>query len=166
MLGNSNNVNNGNQNSQIPLSNLNAQQPSFEESKSSKKRKSEYDLNNPSKRSKPQVLCEVLLESSSSNCDSGDESEIEEENIIQSNSSNDDEELPTSPTSHTGFVSDLELSGLDPTELIGGSSNDNKTSCSEFSNSGDGDINDLQEMDEIIRLGFINAFLVKCISYK
>lgn len=150
MLGNGNNINNGMQNNQNSI-NMSTQQSTYEDSKMSKKRKSEYDMTSPNKRSKPRVVCEVLLESSSSNCDSAEESEMEEENINQSNSSNEEEEHATSPTSQAGFTSDLELSGLDPTELIGGSSNDNKTSCSDFENSGDGELNEIQEMDEIIR---------------
>lgn len=134
--------------------NLTSQQPVlYEEKKVSKKRKSEYSTGNASKKSKTQVMYDVFVESSSSDSDSGGDSEVEEDDtLIQSNSSNDeDEEVQPSPSSHTGFVSDLELSGLDPAELIGGSSNDVKTSCSEFENSGDGDNNDLQEMDDIIR---------------
>lgn len=130
------------------------QQMNVEEKKSSKKRKAEGDGDTWTvKKSKPSMMCEVLLESSDSSSESGEESDVEDDHAVQSNNSSNEEEdeQVASPSSQVGFGYDLELSGLDPAELMMGSSNDNKTSGSEFDHSGEGELNDLQDVDEIIR---------------
>lgn len=77
-----------------------------------------------------------------SESDNSDEYVNEDENTINSNSTNDDIEGRESSVSQNEFASDLELSGMDATDALGGPEIRNS---SDMDNSNDGDV------DEIIR---------------
>lgn len=108
------------------------------EERKSKKRKADTDLwvSNP-KKGKP-VLTEILNSDSDS-----DNSEYvnEDDNTINSNSSNEDIEGRASSASQNEFASDLELSGMDATDALGGQEN---RPSSDMDNSIDGESDDIR----------------------
>ena len=77
---------------------------------------------------------------SDSESDNSDEYVNEDENTINSNSTNDDMEGRESSVSQNEFTSDLELSAMDATDALGVP--DNRTS-SDMDNSNDGDVDDI-----------------------
>lgn len=109
------------------------------EERKSKKRKSD-DVWSSSQKKGKQGITEMMDTDSES--DNSDEYVNEDENTINSNSTNDDIEGRESSVSQNEFASDLELSGMDATDALGGPEIRNS---SDMDNSNDGDV------DEIIR---------------
>ncbi|KAJ8722007.1 hypothetical protein PYW08_004409 [Mythimna loreyi] len=110
--------------------------PQIEERKS-KKRKSD-DVWTTQKKGKPSGIAEMM--DSDSDSDNSDEYVNEDENTINSNSTNDDMEGRESSVSQNEFTSDMELSAMDATDALGVP--DNRTS-SDMDNSNDGDVDDI-----------------------
>lgn len=108
------------------------------EERKSKKRKSD-DVWPAQKKGKPSGIADMM--DSDSESDNSDEYVNEDENTVNSNSTNDDMEGRESSMSQNEFTSDLELSAMDATDL---GVPDHRTS-SDMDNSNDGDV------DEIIR---------------
>ncbi|KAG6440718.1 mediator of RNA polymerase II transcription subunit 1 isoform X2 [Manduca sexta] len=108
------------------------------EERKSKKRKADSDAwpTGP-KKGKP-GLSDMM--DSDSESDNSDAYVNEDDNTINSNSTNEDIEGQESSVSQNEFASDLELSGMDATDALGGQ--DNRTS-SDMDNSNDGDVEDL-----------------------
>lgn len=108
------------------------------EDRKSKKRKADTDLwvSNP-KKGKP-ILTEILNSDSDS-----DNSEYvnEDDNTMNSNSSNEDVEGRESSASQNEFASDLELSGIDATDTLGGQEN---RPSSDMDNSVDAESDDIR----------------------
>ncbi|CAH0398408.1 unnamed protein product [Chilo suppressalis] len=108
------------------------------EERKSKKRKSDTDPWPSSQKKGKPGLSE--MPDSDSDSDNSDGYVNEDENTMNSNSTNDDIEGRESSVSQNEFASDLELSGMDATDAIGGQ--DNRTS-SDLENSNDGDAEDI-----------------------
>lgn len=103
----------------------------------SKKRKSD-DVWPAQKKGKPSGIAEMM--DSDSESDNSDEYVNEDENTVNSNSTNDDIEGRESSVSQNEFTSDMELSAMDATDALGAP--DNRTS-SDMDNSNDGDVDDI-----------------------
>lgn len=110
--------------------------PQTEERKS-KKRKSD-DVWATQKKGKPSGIAEMM--DSDSESDNSDEYVNEDENTVNSNSTNDDMEGRESSVSQNEFTSDLELSAMDATDALAGPDN---RACSDMDNSNDGDVDDI-----------------------
>lgn len=123
--------------------------PQSSEERKSKKRKSDADVWPGQKKGKPGLSEMADSESESDNS----EYVNEDDNTMNSNSTNEDVEGRESSVSQNEFASDLELSGMDATDAI--SAQDNRNS-SDMDNSNDGDVED------ILRFVFIN--LVQILS--
>ncbi|XP_052747649.1 mediator of RNA polymerase II transcription subunit 1 [Galleria mellonella] len=116
----------------------NETKPQTSEDRKSKKRKSDTDIwSSTQKKGKP-GLSEMA--DSESESDNSDAYVNEDENTMNSNSTNDDIEGRESSVSQNEFTSDLELSAMDTTDALGGQ--DNRTS-SDVDNSNDGDVEDM-----------------------
>lgn len=102
----------------------------------SKKRKAEAMWPTNQKKGKPGMNDMMDSDSESDNSDNYGN----DENTMNSNSTNDDIEGRESSVSQNEFASDLELSGMDATDALGGQ--DNRTS-SDMDNSNDGDVEDM-----------------------
>ncbi|XP_013186899.1 mediator of RNA polymerase II transcription subunit 1 [Amyelois transitella] len=110
--------------------------PQIMEERKSKKRKSDTDVWPGQKKGKPGLSDMADSESESDNS----EYVNEDDNTMNSNSTNEDVEGRESSVSQNEFASDLELSGMDATDAIGGQ--DNRAS-SDMDNSNDGDVEDM-----------------------
>lgn len=110
--------------------------PQITEERKGKKRKSDDVWSTAQKKGKPGISD---LMDSDSESDNSDAYVNEDDNTINSNSTNDDIEGRSS-VSQNEFASDLELSGMDATDALGG--HDNRT-CSDMDNSNDGDVEEL-----------------------
>lgn len=121
--------------------------PQASEERKSKKRKSDSDPWAAAQKKGKPGLSE--MPDSESDSDNSDGYVNEDDNTMNSNSTNDDIEGRESSVSQNEFASDLELSGMDA-DALGGQ--DNRTS-SDMDNSNDGDVED------IIRL--VNFILYK-----
>ncbi|CAH0585806.1 unnamed protein product [Chrysodeixis includens] len=108
-----------------------------QEERKSKKRKSD-DVWSSSQKKGKQGITEMMDTDSES--DNSDEYVNEDENTVNSNSTNDDIEGRESSVSQNEFASDMELSAMDATDALG--TNDNRTS-SDMDNSNDGDVDDI-----------------------
>lgn len=102
----------------------------------SKKRKSEEIWSSSQKKGKG--ITEMM--DSDSESDNSDEYVNEDENTVNSNSTNDDIEGRESSVSQNEFASDMELSAMDATDAL--SAHDNRHS-SDMDNSNDGDVDDI-----------------------
>jgi hypothetical protein len=112
--------------------------PQMSEERKSKKRKSDNDpWSSTQKKGKPGLS---EMPDSESESDNSDGYVNEDENTMNSNSTNDDIEGRASSVSQNEFASDLELSGMDATDAIG--VQDNRTP-SDMDNSNDGDTEDM-----------------------
>ncbi|XP_059049979.1 mediator of RNA polymerase II transcription subunit 1-like [Achroia grisella] len=116
---------------------VNETKPQLLEDRKPKKRKSDTDIWSTQKKGKPGLSEMVDSESESDNSETYVN---EDENTMNSNSTNDDIEGQESSVSQNEFTSDLELSAMDTTDALG--SQDNRTS-SDVDNSNDGDVEDL-----------------------
>ncbi|CAB3221812.1 unnamed protein product [Arctia plantaginis] len=110
------------------------------EDRKPKKRKSEEMWSSSQKKGKG--ITEMM--DSDSESDNSDGYVNEDENTVNSNSTNEDIEGRESSVSQNEFASDMELSGMDATDAL---AQDNRNS-SDMDNSNDGDV------DEIIRNSF------------
>ncbi|XP_034832111.1 mediator of RNA polymerase II transcription subunit 1 [Maniola hyperantus] len=121
-------------------SNTSDSKPQGSEERKSKKRKSDQSLW-PSAQKKGKPGMNALMDSDSES-DNSDGYGNEDDNTMNSNSTNDDVEMEgrESSVSQNEFASDLELSVLDAQDALGGQ--DNRTS-SDMDNSNDGDVEDL-----------------------
>lgn len=119
------------------------------EDRKPKKRKSEEMWSSSQKKGKG--ITEMMDTDSES--DNSDEYVNEDENTVNSNSTNEDIEGRESSVSQNEFASDMELSGMDPTDAL---AQDNRH-CSDMDNSNDGDV------DEIIR--FVTTYLLHNFIY-
>lgn len=107
------------------------------EERKSKKRKSDSDPWPGQKKGKLGINDMVASDSDSDNSDAYVN---EDDNTMNSNSTNDDVEGRESSVSQNDFASDLELSGMDPTDAMGGQ--DNRAS-SDMDNSNDAEVDDM-----------------------
>lgn len=108
------------------------------EERKSKKRKSDSDpWSATPKKGKP-GMSELM--DSDSESDNSDGYVNEDDNTMNSNSTNEDVEGRESSVSQNEFASDLELSGMDATDALG--AQDNRTS-SDMDNSNDGEVEDM-----------------------
>lgn len=107
------------------------------EDRKSKKRKSDTTLW-PSNQKKGKPGMNDMMDSDSESDNS--EGYGNDDNTMNSNSTNDDIEGRESSVSQNEFASDLELSGMDATDALGAP--DNRTS-SDMDNSNDGDVEDI-----------------------
>ncbi|KAL0838933.1 hypothetical protein ABMA28_016943 [Loxostege sticticalis] len=111
--------------------------PPASEERKSKKRKSDSDPWAAAQKKGKPGLSE--MPDSESDSDNSDGYVNEDDNTMNSNSTNDDIEGRESSVSQNEFASDLELSGMDA-DALGGQ--DNRTS-SDMDNSNDGDVEDI-----------------------
>ncbi|XP_050351124.1 mediator of RNA polymerase II transcription subunit 1 [Nymphalis io] len=118
-------------------SNTNESKTQITEDRKSKKRKSDTTIW-PSNQKKGKPGMNDMMDSDSESDNS--EAFGNDDNTMNSNSTNDDIEGRESSVSQNEFASDLELSGMDATDAIGGQ--DNRTS-SDMDNSNDGDVEDI-----------------------
>lgn len=121
------------------------------EDRKSKKRKTETDIwvSNPKKR-KP-----GMSEIANSDSDSDNSEYVnEDDNTMNSNSSNEDVGGRESSASQNEFASDLELSGMDTADALGGQEN---IPSSDMDNSIDGESNDIRFVTHSLVLNFINT---------
>lgn len=128
----------------------------IEDRKSKKRKADDLWVSNP-KKVKP-LLTEIL------NSDSGsDNSEYvnEDDNTMNSNSTNDDIEGRESSASQNEFASDLELSGIDATDTLGGQEN---RPSSDMDNSIDGESDDIRFVPYQILISF--AYLYTLVTQK
>lgn len=109
------------------------EKPQTEERKS-KKRKAEEIWSASQKKGK-QGISEIM--DSDSESDNSDEYVNEDENTVNSNSTNDDIEGRASSASQNEFASDVEMSGMDGTDTLGAQDIRNS---SDMDNSNDGDV--------------------------
>lgn len=130
--------------------------PQTEERKS-KKRKSDELWSSSQKKGK-QGITEMM--DSDSDSDNSDEYVNEDENTVNSNSTNEDMEGRESSVSQNEFASDMELSGMDATDALG--TTDNRNS-SDMDNSNDGDVDDIIRFVFLFILQFV---LVMSAAYK
>ncbi|KAL4707777.1 hypothetical protein ACJJTC_001723 [Scirpophaga incertulas] len=108
------------------------------EDRKPKKRKCDSDSwSSSQKKGKPSLSD---MPDSDSESDHSDAFVNEDENTMNSNSTNEDHGGRESSVSQNEFTSDLELSGMDATDALG--TQDNRTS-SDMDNSNDGDVEDL-----------------------
>ncbi|XP_046965497.1 mediator of RNA polymerase II transcription subunit 1 [Vanessa cardui] len=118
-------------------SNANESKTQITEDRKSKKRKSDTTIW-PSNQKKGKPGMNDMMDSDSESDNS--EAFGNDDNTMNSNSTNDDIEGRESSVSQNEFASDLELSGMDATDALGGQ--DNRTS-SDMDNSNDGDVEDI-----------------------
>lgn len=111
--------------------------PQLSEERKSKKRKSDSDTWTAAQKKGKPGLSE--MPDSESDSDNSDGYVNEDENTMNSNSTNDEIEGRESSVSQNEFASDLELSGMDATDAM---AQDNRTS-SDMDNSNDGDVEDM-----------------------
>ncbi|XP_072949120.1 mediator of RNA polymerase II transcription subunit 1 [Epargyreus clarus] len=112
--------------------------PQMSDDRKPKKRKSDSGMW-PSTQKKGKPGMNDMMDSDSES-DNSESYANEDDNTMNSNSTNDDIEGQESSVSQNEFASDLELSGMDATDALGGQ--DNRTS-SDMDNSNDGDVEDL-----------------------
>ncbi|XP_068633278.1 mediator of RNA polymerase II transcription subunit 1-like [Battus philenor] len=110
--------------------------PQVTDERKSKKRKSDTDIWSASQKKGKHGITEADSDSDSDNS----EYVNEDDNTMNSNSTNDDLEGRESSVSQNEFASDLELSGMDATDAL--SAQDNRTS-SDMDNSNDGETEEM-----------------------